>query len=103
MVIAIPGGQGLFSILQMGFHYADRHRVHLNHHMHAQLDDLNLSSWTWLPALLIWLNLSQMHWLQLVPSMPLDVVWVASGSPSGVILSCGENRSLTTLFNILSL
>jgi len=39
MVIAIPGGRGLFSILQMGFHYADCHRVCLDHHMHAQLDE----------------------------------------------------------------
>ena len=39
MVIAIPGGCGLFSILQTGFHYTDKHHIHLNSHMHAQLDD----------------------------------------------------------------
>lgn len=39
MLLAIPGGKGLFSILQTGFRYADRHRVCLDAHMHAQLDD----------------------------------------------------------------
>ncbi len=39
MVIAIPGGRGLFSILQTGLRHADRCRVRLDSHMHAQLDD----------------------------------------------------------------
>lgn len=39
MLLAIPGGRGLFSILQTGFRFADRHRVRLDSHMHAQLDD----------------------------------------------------------------
>ena len=39
MLLAIPGGRGLFSILQTGFRFADKHRVRLDSHMHAQLDD----------------------------------------------------------------
>jgi len=39
MLIAIPGGRGLFSILQTGFRYADKHRIRLDSHVHAQLDD----------------------------------------------------------------
>jgi hypothetical protein len=39
MLLAIPGGRGLFSILQTGFKFADRHRIRLDSHMHAQLDD----------------------------------------------------------------
>jgi len=39
MVLAIPGGRGLFSILQTGFRYADHNRVRLDKHMHAQLND----------------------------------------------------------------
>jgi len=39
MVIAIPGGRGLFSILQTGFQYADKRRVRLDSHIHAHLDD----------------------------------------------------------------
>jgi len=64
---------------------------------------LNLSSWTWLPALLSWLNLSQMHWPLLVQLMPPAEAWAASGSPWRVIPYCGGNHSLTTLSNVLYL
>jgi hypothetical protein len=39
MVLAIPGGRGLFSILQTGFRYSDRSRIRLDKAMRAQLDD----------------------------------------------------------------
>lgn len=39
MVLAIPGGKGLFSILQTGFRYSDRSRVRIDADMRAQLDD----------------------------------------------------------------
>ena len=42
MVLAIPGGKGLFSILQTGFTYTECHCIKLDSHMHAQLDDLEL-------------------------------------------------------------
>jgi hypothetical protein len=39
MVVAIPGGRGLFSTLQTGFSHSDRHRVRIDADMRAQLDD----------------------------------------------------------------
>ena len=42
MVLAIPGGKGLFSILQTGFTFTEHHRVKLDTHMHDQLDDFEL-------------------------------------------------------------
>jgi hypothetical protein len=39
MVLAIPGGRGLFSILQTGFTYSDRSRVRIDSALRAQLDD----------------------------------------------------------------
>lgn len=39
MVLAIPGGRGLFSILQTGFTYTDRNRIKIDHHIRAQLAD----------------------------------------------------------------
>jgi len=44
MVLAIPGGRGLFSILQTGFRYSDRHRIRIDSHLRAQLDDFELLS-----------------------------------------------------------
>jgi len=44
MVLAIPGGRGLFSILQTGFRYSDRHRICIDSHLRAQLDDFELLS-----------------------------------------------------------
>ena len=39
MVLAIPGGWGLFSILQTGFKYMDKNRICLDQHIKAQLAD----------------------------------------------------------------
>ena len=39
MVLAIPGGRGLFSILQTGFRFSDCSRVRIDAAMRAQLDD----------------------------------------------------------------
>ena len=38
-VLAIPGGRGLFSTLQTGFRYTDKHRVRVTPAIRAQLDD----------------------------------------------------------------
>jgi hypothetical protein len=40
MVLAIPGGRGLFSALQEGFRHSDRFRIKINRHVRAQLDDM---------------------------------------------------------------
>ena len=39
MVLAIPGGRGLFSVLQTGFRHSDKHRIQLDAGIRAQLDD----------------------------------------------------------------
>ena len=39
MVLAIPGGRGLFSTLQTGLRHSDGHRVRINRHIRRQLDD----------------------------------------------------------------
>lgn len=39
MVLAIPGGRGLFSVLQTGFRFSDRSRIRLDAHVKAQLED----------------------------------------------------------------
>jgi hypothetical protein len=39
MVLAIPGGKGLFSTLQHGFTYCDKHRLRLTPSIRAHLDD----------------------------------------------------------------
>jgi hypothetical protein len=45
MVLAIPGGRGLFSILQTGIRHSDRHRICLDRHVRAQLDDFEALAW----------------------------------------------------------
>jgi hypothetical protein len=42
MVLAIPGGRGLFSTLQSGLQHMDKHRVRLSPVIRAQLDDFEL-------------------------------------------------------------
>jgi hypothetical protein len=39
MVLAIPGGKGLFSTLQHGFKYTDKHRIRLSPSIRDHLDD----------------------------------------------------------------
>ena len=39
MVLAIPGGRGLFSVLQTGFRHSDRYRIRIDADIRAQLDD----------------------------------------------------------------
>ena len=39
MVLAIPGGRGLFSTLQSGFRYCDQHRIRVTPAVRAQLSD----------------------------------------------------------------
>ncbi len=39
MVLAIPGGRGLFSVLQTGFKHSDRHCICIDCHLQAQLDN----------------------------------------------------------------
>jgi hypothetical protein len=39
MVLAIPGGRGLFSTLQLGLKYSDRHRVRITPSIRSHLDD----------------------------------------------------------------
>jgi len=39
MVMAIPGGRGLFSALQSGLQHTDKHRVRISPEIRAQLDD----------------------------------------------------------------
>jgi hypothetical protein len=41
MLLAIPGGGGLFSILQTGFRHTDKHRIRLDSPMRDQLRDLH--------------------------------------------------------------
>ena len=42
MVLAIPGGKGLFSALQLGLTHSDRNRVRITVHMRRFLDDFEL-------------------------------------------------------------
>ena len=42
MVLAVPGGQGLFSTLQHGFTYSDRHRIRLSPAIRDHLDDFEV-------------------------------------------------------------
>jgi hypothetical protein len=39
MVLAIPGGRGLFSALQLGLKHADKHRIRVTSHLRNYLDD----------------------------------------------------------------
>ena len=39
MILAIPGGRGLFSTLQTGFTQSDKHRIRINKPMHDALSD----------------------------------------------------------------
>jgi hypothetical protein len=42
MVLAIPGGQGLFSTLQAGFQHTDRHRIKIDRPIREYLDDMEV-------------------------------------------------------------
>jgi hypothetical protein len=42
MVMAIPGGQGLFSTLQAGFKHSDRHRIRIDRCVRENLDDMEI-------------------------------------------------------------
>ena len=41
MILAVPGGRGFFSTLQMGFKQSDKHRIRINKPMHDAISDLH--------------------------------------------------------------
>ena len=85
MVLAIPGGRGLFSTLQAGIRHSDRHRVRIDSHVRAQLDDFE--------ALAHDLHLRPTHLAEIVPDVPSGIgavdaaqpgmggVWFVDGAP----------------------
>jgi hypothetical protein len=85
MVLAIPGGRGLFSTLQMGILHSDRHRVRIDSHLRAQLDDFE--------ALEADLHLRPTRLAEIVPDLPSGIgavnaakpgmggVWFVNGAP----------------------
>jgi hypothetical protein len=44
MVLAIPGGRGLFSTLQAGFQHSDRNRIRIDRSVRDHLDDMEMLS-----------------------------------------------------------
>lgn len=85
MVLAIPGGRGLFSTLQTGILHSDRNRVRLDSHVRAQLDDFE--------ALAADLHLRPTRLAEIVPDLPSGIgavdaakpgmggVWFVDGAP----------------------
>ena len=62
MIQAIPGGRGLFSLLQYGLKHKDRHRIRIDKHMRAHLTDFE--------ALAADLHDRPTHLAELVPEEP---------------------------------
>jgi hypothetical protein len=85
MVLALPGGRGLFSTLQTGIRHSDRHRVRIDRHVRAQLDDFE--------SLARDLHNRPTRLAELVPDSPSGIgavdaalpgmggVWFVDGSP----------------------
>jgi hypothetical protein len=85
MVLAIPGGRGLFSVLQTGFKHSDRHRIRIDCHLRAQLDDFE--------ALVHDLHSRPTRLAEIVPDIPSGIgacdaaaagmggVWFIPGAP----------------------
>jgi hypothetical protein len=73
MVLAIPGGRGLFSTLQTGIRHSDRHRVRIDRHVRAQLDDFE--------ALARDLHTRPTRLAELVPDTPSGIGAVDSAQP----------------------
>jgi hypothetical protein len=85
MVLAIPGGRGLFSTLQTGIKHSDRHRVRIDSHVRAQLDDFEFLARD--------LHSRPTRLAELVPDSPSTIgavdaalpgmggVWFVDGSP----------------------
>jgi hypothetical protein len=73
MVLAIPGGRGLFSTLQSGILHSDRNRVRIDSHVRAQLDDFE--------ALAADLHLRPTQLSEIVPDHPSGIGAVDAAKP----------------------
>jgi hypothetical protein len=73
MVLAIPGGRGLFSTLQSGIRHSDRSRVRIDSHVRAQLDDFE--------ALAADLHLRPTQLAEIVPDLPSGIGAVDAAKP----------------------
>jgi hypothetical protein len=83
--LAIPGGRGLFSVLQTGFSYSDRHRIRIDRHLRAQLHDFE--------ALVHDLHARPTRLAEVVPDLPSGIgacdaagpgmggIWFVPGAP----------------------
>ncbi len=65
MALALPGSLGLFSAMQDALRYADRHRIRLNRHIFAAIDDFR--------AIAATLDSRPTRLMELVPLAPSDL------------------------------
>lgn len=65
MILAVPGGRGLFSMLQHGLSYSERNRVRIDKHMRAHLHDFALLTHD--------LHSRPTHVAELVPEDPIAI------------------------------